>query len=119
MQKFLVSGKDGEHLPYTNESGEISHSHMGAAWAALHGGYRGNKYSGAGKSAAISKLKALYKSEKMEAPQESFVVHDAVDSLLYEADGVTQRAGSFDAIRQRVQAALDKARAAGEDLDLD
>jgi hypothetical protein len=41
---------------------------MGAAWAALHGGYRGNKYEGPGKEAAIAKLKALYKSEGMELP---------------------------------------------------
>jgi hypothetical protein len=30
---------------------------MGAAWAALHGGYRGNKYEGPDRSAAIAKLK--------------------------------------------------------------
>jgi hypothetical protein len=41
---------------------------MGAAWAALHGGYRGNKYQGPNKSAAIAKLTALYKSEGMDVP---------------------------------------------------
>jgi phage I-like protein len=41
---------------------------MGAAWAALHSGYRGNKYEGPGKEAAIAKLNALYKSEGMELP---------------------------------------------------
>jgi len=29
---------------------------MGAAWAALHGGYRGNKYEGADKDKAIAHL---------------------------------------------------------------
>jgi hypothetical protein len=119
MQKFLVSGKDGDHLPYTDDKGKISHSHMGAAWAALHGGYRGNKYTGAGKSAAIAKLKALYKAEKMATPQESFSVPEHGASLLFEADGTTQKSGSFDAIRNRIQAALDNARNAGADLDLD
>jgi len=51
-------------------NGKPSHSHMGAAWAALHGGYRGNKYEGPKKAAAISKLKALYKSEGMPTPKE-------------------------------------------------
>lgn len=35
-----------------------------------HGGYRGNKYEGPGKSEAISKLKAMYKAENMEIPGE-------------------------------------------------
>jgi len=40
--KYLVP--EGKHLPYTDESGKPDHNLMGAAWAALHGGYRGNKY---------------------------------------------------------------------------
>ncbi len=40
-------------------------------------------------------------------------------SLLYEADGMTPRAESFDSIRSRIQTALDNARNAGADLDLD
>lgn len=40
-------------------------------------------------------------------------------SLILEADGVTPRDGSFDAIRSRVQAALDKSIRNGEDMDLD
>jgi hypothetical protein len=119
MQKFLVSGKNGDHLPYTDDQGKVSHSHMGAAWAALHGGYRGNKYTGPGKAGAIAKLKALYKAEGMTAPQESFAVPESGASLLFEADGVTQKSGSFDSIRYRIQSALDDARNAGADLDLD
>jgi hypothetical protein len=43
---------------------------MGAAWAALHGGYRGNEYEGPGKEEAVAKLTALYESEGMDLPGE-------------------------------------------------
>lgn len=66
--KYLVP--DGQHLPYTDESGKPNHRLMGAAWAALHGGYRGNKYSGPGKEQAIAHLKEIYHSEGMEPPSE-------------------------------------------------
>jgi len=51
-------------------NGKPDHGLMGGAWAALMapGGHRGNKYAGPGKSAAIGKLRALYKSEDMETP---------------------------------------------------
>ena len=55
------------HLP-VKRNGKADHNLMGAAWAALHEGYRGNKYQGPNKSEAIRKLKALYKSEGMELP---------------------------------------------------
>ena len=64
---YLVSGKDGDHLP-TETEGKLDHHLMGAAWAALHGGYRGNKYEGPDKSEAIAKLKKLYEREKMDLP---------------------------------------------------
>ena len=48
--------------------GPLNHHLMGAAWAALHSGYRGNKYEGKGKEAAIAKLQSLYKSEGMDLP---------------------------------------------------
>jgi len=51
-------------------NGKPDHGLMGGAWAALHGGYRGNKYAGPGKAAALSKLRALYASEKMPMPSE-------------------------------------------------
>ncbi len=66
--KYLVSEGGTDHLPYTGEDGKPDHRLMGAAWAALHGGYRGNKYEGPNKSAAISKLTAVYKSENMDTP---------------------------------------------------
>ena len=64
--QYLVP--DGNHLPYTDANGNISHRLMGAAWAALHGGYRGNKYEGSDKDAAISKLKSLYEKEGLPTP---------------------------------------------------
>lgn len=66
---YLVTGDEGDHLP-TRKNGKLDHRLMGAAWAALHGGYRGNKYEGPGKAAAIAKLKKLYEQEGMETPGE-------------------------------------------------
>ncbi len=70
--RYLVVDKDGKgHLPVKDENGKVNHNLMGAAWAALHGGYRGNKYEGPGKEEALRKLKAFYKSEGMELPSET------------------------------------------------
>jgi hypothetical protein len=55
------------HLP-VKRNGKPDHRLMGAAWAALHEGFRGNKYQGPDKAKALSKLKALYKSEGMDLP---------------------------------------------------
>lgn len=49
-------------------NGKPDHRLMGAAWAALHDGYRGNKYAGPQAEAALSKLTALYKSENIPLP---------------------------------------------------
>ena len=51
-------------------NGKPDHNLMGAAWAALHSGFRGNKYEGPSKQAALKKLKSLYKSEDMPLPKE-------------------------------------------------
>jgi len=65
---YLVTEENGDkHLP-TTKNGTPDHGLMGGAWAALHGGYRGQKYDGPNKQEAISKLKALYKREGMETP---------------------------------------------------
>lgn len=56
------------HLRVKDESGAADHTVMGAAWAALHSGFRGNKYEGPGKAEAMTKLKKLYKSEGMDWP---------------------------------------------------
>ena len=48
MSRYLVTEEDGTgHLPVRDsDNGPLNHHLMGAAWAALHGGYRGNKYQG-------------------------------------------------------------------------
>lgn len=68
--KYLVTSGGETHLPYTDESGTPNHRLMGAAWAALHGGYRGNKYEGPDKQGAIRRLKQIYAREGMETPSE-------------------------------------------------
>lgn len=62
-------------------NGVPDHNLMGAAWAALHGGYRGNKYEGPKKTEAVRKLKALYKKEKLPLPSsEDASVQDPQDA---------------------------------------
>lgn len=112
--KHLVSGKDGDHLPVSDESGKPNHRLMGAAWAALHGGYRGNKYEGPNKSAAVSKLKAMYKEEKMDTPSESFAITGG--SFLEEA---LMKDDSFFSIQNKVEAAITANIRAGVDMDCD
>lgn len=58
------------HLRVRDADGKPNHTLMGAAWAALHQGYRGNTYAGPNKAAALSTLKALYTSEGMDTPVE-------------------------------------------------
>jgi len=50
-KQFLVIDEKGNgRLPVRDSpDGPLNHHLMGAAWAALHGGYRGNKYEGPGK----------------------------------------------------------------------
>ena len=69
-KQYLVVDEDGKgHLPVRDSpDGPLNHHLMGASWAALHGGYRGNKYEGSGREVAIEKLKALYRSEGLELP---------------------------------------------------
>jgi hypothetical protein len=74
------------HLPYTKEDGKPDHHLMGAAWAALHGGYRGNKYEGSDKEAALAKLKRVYKSEGMDTPSESSEAYSSYGSLQASAE---------------------------------
>lgn len=75
--KYLVKEDDDtEHLPVTDENGKPDHHLMGAAWAALHEGYRGNKYEGPNKQKAIDKLKGMYKSEGMPLPDSNRTLED-------------------------------------------
>ena len=94
--KYLVTEKDGTtHLPYTKDDGTPDHDLMGAAWAALHGGYRGKKYDGPDKAGAIRRLKALYKSEKMDLPDEGKSMEmDDRRALLARMAGESRTLGS-------------------------
>ncbi len=63
------------------KNGKLDHKLMGDAWAALHKGFRGNTYEGPNKSAAITKLKKMYKDEDMEMPAESAEVEEYGDEV--------------------------------------
>src|SRR4030067_2229216 len=56
------------HLRVKGPDGKLDHRLMGAAWAALHGGYRGNKYEGPDKQKGLAKLKKMYEDEDMSMP---------------------------------------------------
>ncbi len=64
------------HLRFKNCSGEVDNRLLGAAKAALTspGGHRGNKYAGPGKESATSKLKSLYKKQKLDWESKSEVI---------------------------------------------
>lgn len=68
------------HLRVMGMDGKPDHRLMGAAWAALHGGYRGNVYEGPGKQEAIRKLTALYESEGIPTPGKSDNPEDKIKS---------------------------------------
>lgn len=72
---YLVAENPDEpstwHLRVKGSDGKPDHTLMGAAWAALHEGYRGNQYDGPKKTDALDKLKSLYKSENMPVPGET------------------------------------------------
>ncbi len=70
--RYLIVDEDGKgHLPVKDtDDGPVNQRLMGAAWAALQGGYRGNIYEGPGKQEALAKLKGIYKSEGLELPGE-------------------------------------------------
>jgi hypothetical protein len=94
-----VTEDDGTtHLPYTDESGKPDHGLMGGAWAALHSGYRGNKYAGPKKQEAIARLKSVYSSEDMDTPAQK-VVKD-LEALLQKAAEEKGLTKSMDSIGQ-------------------
>lgn len=72
------------HLRVKDSAGKVDAKLMGAAWAALHSGFRGNKYSGPSKSAALSKLTKLYKSENIDTPSAAKADTDSLDEMSSE-----------------------------------
>jgi len=89
-------------------NGTPDHNLMGGAKAALTVGYQGNKYEGPNKQKAISKLKALYQSEKMPwlAPSKEVdnMEKEQIEALIaaLAEDGV-----DLDAARLQAQALRD------------
>lgn len=69
------------HLPVRDASGKPDHRLMGAAHAALlsPSGYRGSKYEGPSKGAAIDKLKKMYEGEGMAWTGKGFRVFKQAD----------------------------------------
>lgn len=68
---YLVAASDTVsewHLRVKNSAGDYDRTLCGAAWAALHGGYRGQKYQGPHKAEALAKLKRIYKSQGWDLP---------------------------------------------------
>jgi len=80
--------------------GKPDHTLMGAAWAALHGGYRGNKYEGPNKSAAIDKLKKMYSSENMDTPGQNMEAQRVFDALVATKPGDPYRLLPFGQIKR-------------------
>lgn len=76
--KYLVEEGGEKHLPYTKENGKPDHRLMGAAWAALHEGHRGNKYEGPNKAKALKRLKQVYAQLGLDTPAEKAEVIDAL-----------------------------------------
>lgn len=76
------------HLP-VKENGTPNPRLMGAAWAALHEGFRGRKYEGPDKSGALKRLIALYRAEDMELPTEKEQQEEAVEAQKNGADSFT------------------------------
>lgn len=58
------------HLRVRNTKGKLDGRLMGAAWAALTVGYRGNKYQGPDKDKALEKLSSLYHKVGRQTPSE-------------------------------------------------
>lgn len=82
------------------KDGKPDHTLMGAAWAALHGGYRGNKYEGPDKGKAIEKLKKLYEDEDMPVPAEK-EAQGIVDRVLaFIKEGRRNSSGDADRLQQ-------------------
>jgi len=87
----IEPAKDGQaakyHLP-VKKNGQPDRTLAGAAWAALHGGYRGQPYAGPNKAQAIAKLTALYKAQGWPLPTSQKALDTGASlSVVKQADG--------------------------------
>jgi hypothetical protein len=92
-------------------NGTPDHGLMGGAWAALHGGYRGNKYEGPQKGEALAKLKKLYDAEKIDQPEtkEADEQPSALDRIMgfFKGARTTEKSISLDQYAQDIRRAWD------------
>jgi hypothetical protein len=80
-----------DHWQVSGEDGKPDHRMMGAAWANLHGGYRGHPpYSGPHKDEAIAALKRLYKEEGIDTPGDGNAARMAALRLSEVKDGLVR-----------------------------
>ena len=84
---YLVDSKDGKHLP-TGKDGKPNQRLMGAAWAALHGGFRGRQYAGPNKEKAVFALKKLYKEQGRETPTTRSLDEIVIETYTDKPDAV-------------------------------
>ena len=79
------------HLRVRDADGSINHTLLGGAWAALHEGYRGNRYEGPDKAEALRKLKKLYEQEEMPLPTAAKMItfHLALEKAFGDPDDPT------------------------------
>jgi hypothetical protein len=85
------------HLRVLDITGKPDHGLMGAAWAALHKGYRGQQYAGPSKTAALKKLSGLYRSEGMETPAVMMSAFTLAPAAVHQGDLVVRRGKVFEA----------------------
>ena len=91
------------HLRVRDVNGEPDHRLMGAAWAALHGGYRGNVYEGPGKREALGKLMRLYEQEAMDVPKADW---DGETKAEGEGASGAKPSGEAELVRARIDIEL-------------
>jgi hypothetical protein len=103
--KNLVANKQ------LSPDGKVSRGLISATWAALHEGYRGQKYDGADAGKAIANLRKAFLAEAVALPA------DGSDGEFLEE--ALRKDDSFDSIRSRVMDQINSNIRAGIDMDAD
>lgn len=92
---YLVTEADGtQHLP-TKKNGTLDRGLCGAAWAALHGGFRGEKYDGPNKADALKKLTTIHKAQGWPLPTAKMSADFALTDPVSFDDGMVVRRGKI------------------------
>lgn len=94
---YLVVEKSDQpstwHLRVKDASGKLDTRLLGAAHAALTKGFRGNKYGGPNKQAALARLKRLYSQAGLDWPGGGDAEHSA--ELTFSAEEAAGEAGDL------------------------